>query len=471
MRRRQPRAIRVVAAGSVVLSGAAAWLAPGTSTVALLVAAIGAAGLVVGELLAVTLPVAQGRQWRFSGSEVALAAAVLHLPGGSLWAAALVAGLVVLAMARHEGRSGRTVEFGVASFVAAAGVAGALRGQLIELGSSRLSAAVVAVLGAAIARHVLAAVAVALTSRRPVLPLVRRRLFASVVYALGNGAIGLLAAELAVSEPIGLVGLLVPAVLLSSSYEQQVRRAAQAGLYAELARAQERAGTRSVDGSAEIVLTVAARMLGGADVEMLLRGPDGIVQYLGDESGLRSRRRTDPTAFDAPWVLRLLAAGGVRLSREAGRPECGACIGRTSPPTAFLLARRGSGAPAFTRREAALVRALAAQVEPWLVSAVQVSAIPSDPGAADPEGFEELAGIREAARRVLTLADVSRFDPDELVSELHGLERSVAQLVGTVTADGASARNTNGGADGDTARHAVPVQRRTTDWTTTGRLS
>jgi hypothetical protein len=114
-----------------------------------------------------------------------------------------------------------------------------------------------------------------------------------------------------------------------------------------------------------------------------------------------------------------------------------------------------------------LVRALAAQVEPWLVSAVQ-----SEPGAAaDPEGFEELAGIREAARRVLTLADVSRFDPDELVSELHGLERSVAQLVGTVTADGAGARNTDGSANGDTARPGAPVQRRTTDWTTTGRLS
>jgi hypothetical protein len=178
------------------------------------------------------------------------------------------------------------------------------------------------------------------------------------------------------------------------------------------------------------------------------------VQYLGDEGGLRSRRRTEPTAFDAPWVLRLLAAGGVRLSREAGRPECGACIGGTSSPTAFLLARRGSGAPAFTRREAALVRALATQAEPWLASAVQ-----NDPGAAaDPEGFEELAAIREAARRVLTLADVSRFDPDELVSELHGLERSVAQLVGTVTADAAS------------ARHAAPSQRRGTDWTTTGRL-
>jgi hypothetical protein len=195
-------------------------------------------------------------------------------------------------------------------------------------------------------------------------------------------------------------------------------------------------------------------MLGGADVEMLLHGPDGLVQYLGDEAGLRSRRRTDPTALDAPWVLRLLAAGGVRLSREAGRPECGACIGRTSPPTAFLLARRGSGAPAFTRREAALVRALAAQAEPWLTSAVQ-----NDPGAAaDPEGFEELAGIREAARRVLTLADVSRFDPDELVSELHGLERSVAQLVGTVTTDAAA------------VKRATPSQRRGTDWTTTGRL-
>lgn len=110
------------------------------------------------------------------------------------------------------------------------------------------------------------------------------------------------------------------------------------------------------------------------------------------------------------------------------------------------------------------MRALAVQGEPWLSGAVQ-----ADGGPADPEGFEGLADIREAARRVLSLADVTRFDPDDLVAELHALERVVAQLVGTVTSGGAGSEGGQGGAapGGPT----VPAPRRSTDWTTTGRLT
>jgi hypothetical protein len=458
VRRRQPRAIRVVAACSLVASGLAAWWAPASADVpssrVLLLALLGAACLAAGELLIVTLPVARGQVWRFWGAEVALGAAVLFLPGLSLEVAALAAGVLVLAVGRHEGRSGRTLEYAVASFVASAGLAAMLYATLLAAGLRATISAGAAVLAAAIVRHALAAVAVALTSRRSIIPLVRRRLFASCVFALGNAAIGILAARLTAVEPLGLAGLLVPAVLLVSSYEQQVRRSAQAGLYAELARAQERAGARSVDASSAIVLTVAARMLGGADIEMLLKGSDGLVRYLGDESGLRDRRRTDPSTLDAPWVLRLLASGGVRISRDAGRPECGVCIGRSGSPVAFLLARRPAGAPSFTRREAALVRALAGQAEPWLTGAVDADA------AGSAAGDDSLADIREAARRIIASADIRRFDADDLVAELHALERTVAQLVGSSTGDS--------GGDDD---QVLPHQRRSTDWTTTGRLA
>lgn len=459
MRRRQPRLIRLVAGGAVLASGLAAWFAPGSSSVTVVALVVAAAGLVLGELLAVTLPVARGEVWRFSGAEVALAAAVLHLPGLSLWAASVVAGLVVLAVGRYEGRAGRTLEYAAASFVASTGLAAFVFAGLVASGWRDVLAGGAAVLAAAVLRHVLAAVAVALTARRSVLPLVRRRLLASGVFAVGNAAIGLLAAELAVGQPLGLFGLLVPAVLLVSSYEQQVRRSAQAGLYAELARAQERAGARSVDASAGIVLTVAARMLGGADVEMLLKGSEGLIRYVGDEAGLRKRTRVEPSALDAPEILRLLASGGVRLSRDSGRPECGVCIGRTRPPVAFLVARRPMGAPAFSRREAALVRALAGQAEPWLVGAVDADL---DAAARTQEEWEGLSEVREAARRVLTGADARNFDADALVGELHALERAVAQLVG------AAPQAADGTEPGDLA---LPTQRLSADWTTTGTLS
>ena len=465
MRRRQPRAIRVVAACSLVASGLGAWWAPAASNVpssaALVLILLGAAILTAGELLIVTLPVARGHVWRFWGAEVALGAAVLYLPGLSLEAAALLAGVAVLAVGRYEGRSGRTAEYAVASFVSSAGLAALVSAGILAAGLSASVAAGSAVLAAAIVRHALAAVAVALTSRRSIVPLVSRRLLASCVFALGNAAIGILAARLAATQPLGLAGLLVPAVLLVSSYEQQVRRSAQAGLYAELARAQERAGARSVDASSAIVLTVAARMLGGADIEMLLKGSDGLVRYVGDESGMRDRRRTDPAALDAPWVLRLLASGGVRISRDGGRPECGVRIGRSDSFVAFLLARRPVGAPEFTRREAALVRALARQAAPWLTGAVDADA------AGTGQGDARLAETREAARRIIALADVRRFDAEDLVGELHGLERAVAQLVGSSTGD----TDTDGDGDGGAELDLMPPQRRSTEWTTTGRLA
>jgi len=57
-------------------------------------------------------------------------------------------------------------------------------------------------------------------------------------------------------------------MLLWLSYDEQTARAAEARLFAELARLQEQASGRSIDVSAQVVLTAAARLFGGADVEM-----------------------------------------------------------------------------------------------------------------------------------------------------------------------------------------------------------
>jgi hypothetical protein len=463
VRRRQPKAIRAVAVCALLISASLAVLAPEAGRPSVVAVLLAMLALSAGEMMTVTLPVARGHRWRFCGSEVILAAVVGHLSGIALWSAGLVAGFVVLATARQQGRSGRSAEYAGACSVAVTGLAALVFGCGIALGVGRPESAAAAVTAAAVLRHVLAAVAVGITSRRPIVSLARRRVLATGVYAVGNGAIGLLAAELILRAPLGLAGLVVPAVLLVSSYEQQVRRSAQAQLYAELARAQERAGTRSVDSSAEIVLTVAARMLGGADVEMLLNGADGLVRYTGDESGLRVRSRVDPRALDAPWVLRLLASGGVRLTREAGRPECAVRVGAADSPIAFLSARRSVGAPGFSRREAVLVRALAGQAEPWLAGSGALGADEAT-GPGQPAGdlAVGLGIVREAARRIITNADPAHFDADTLVDELHALERAVAQIVGSA-GDGEQST-------GPRDAGLLPPQRRTVEWTTTGRL-
>ena len=55
-----------------------------------------------------------------------------------------------------------------------------------------------------------------------------------------------LATWLALNKPLGLVGLLVPLCVLWLSYDEQTARAAEARLFAELARGQEEAQGRSI---------------------------------------------------------------------------------------------------------------------------------------------------------------------------------------------------------------------------------
>jgi len=61
----------------------------------------------------------------------------------------------------------------------------------------------------------------------------------------------ILGAWLTEQAPLGLVALVVPLMLLWLSYDEQTARAAEARLFAELARLQEQASGRSIDVSAQ----------------------------------------------------------------------------------------------------------------------------------------------------------------------------------------------------------------------------
>jgi hypothetical protein len=137
-----------------------------------------------------------------------------------------------------------------------------------------------------------------------------------MIHFAGTASLGLLGAWLAVNAPAGLLGLIVPLGLLWWSYRQQTQRASEATLYAELARGQEQVGG-SADASAEVVVKAAAKLFGAAEVEMLVHHPDGLLRYVGDDTGVISRVRVDAEVMDAPWVLRALARAGCSPGRTA----------------------------------------------------------------------------------------------------------------------------------------------------------
>jgi hypothetical protein len=272
--------------------------------------------------------------------------------------------------------------------------------------------------------------------------------------------------------------------LLYTSYDQQTRRAAEARLFAELARGQEAATGRSIDTSAQVVLLAAARLFGGSDVEMVLLAQDGPVRYGGDEFGVRSRRRVDPGAFDEPWVLRVLGSHGIRTGTEDGRPYCSALIGESDNPLAAIIARRVPGAAGFGRREAMLASVLVQQAQSWLsvaeltaerdearehAAAVdQAARVLGDLGA---HTVPALVVLRESASRLARLATAPDGDDPvgDIVDELHAVERAVASLLGAIALAAhpdlaAEMRNI------DVGSPVVAQTRGISDWTTTGTL-
>src|SRR3954471_5855419 len=415
-----------------------------------------------------------GRQrWTFSLTEGALGAAWVVSTGA--WSvAAVVIGVATAQLLRHQPRL--KLEFNVAQFALATAAGTAIAG----LAGGGIVGAVAGMAMFFLVNHTLVGVAVSLTSRRRLLPLLASSAPLSAVHTAGNSSIGLLAAYLAMTAPVGLLGLLVPLALLWSSYDQQTRRTAEARLFAELARGQEQATGRSTDVSAQVVVTAAARLFGGADIEMVLLAADGPVRYAGDETGVPERRRVDPEAFDQPWVLRALGARGVATGNEDGRPWCSAVLGEPNAPLAVLLARRPRGSAGFGRREIRLAQVLVGQAESWL-SVADLSVrhqAATEQAAAAGEAARNLGDIgaatapalqvlRESADRLARLAE-NAGGAEDIVEELHLVERAVASLLGAIAL--AAEPDLIGMTGGTRATDVPATTRPATDWTTTGVL-
>jgi hypothetical protein len=421
-----------------------------------------------------------GRQrWAFSLTEGAIAAG-LALSAGSWPTISVAAGVLVAQLVRHQPRV--KLEYNVAQFAASVSLAAALSTFL----GSGIEGACAGMGVFWLANHTLVAIAVAITTRRSIRPFLWDSAPLSAIHSAGNSSIGLLATWLALNQPLGLVGLLVPLCVLWLSYDEQTARAAEARLFAELARGQEEAQGRSIDTSAQVVLTAAARLFGGADVEMVLLAEDGAVRYAGDEFGVKSRRNVDTVAFDEPWVMQVLGARGVRTGVEDGRPYCSALIGEPDHPLAAVIARRPVGAAGFGRREVMLASVLVKQAESWL-SVAELAAARDDAedraAAADHAAralgdvgahtAPALVVLRESANRLARLAaSPAGEDPvGDIVHELHSVERAVASLLGAIAlaAEPELARSGLESTEPEPA-NATP-SRGVGNWTTTGVLA
>lgn len=414
-----------------------------------------------------------GRQrWTFSLTEAVIAGALVLSTGG--WAVVAVAlGVLAAQVVRRQPRL--KLAFNVAQFAASAALAQAL---VVALGGG-VVAAVVGMAGFWTLNYLLVAVVVSVTSQRSLWSLVASSALLSLLHTAGNSSIGLLAAHLAVDAPAGLLALVVPIALLWTSYDQEARRSAEARLFAELARGQEQVTGRSTDLSASVVVTAAARLFGGADVELVILTPEGPVRWTGDEAQPPRRTRAEQAALDEPWVLRALGARGVSVGTEAGRPYCAAVLGDPADPLAVLIARRRPGAASFGRREARLAAVLVGQAEAWLATAdlsaryeAAAGQVAAAGGAARALGdlgaatTPSLTVLRDSASRLARLADDGGVD--DIVEELHTVERAVASLLGAI-ALAAEPELVHGGTATTPAGLPAP-SRPSTDWTTTGVL-
>jgi hypothetical protein len=450
----------VAAAGAVALVPATGWGLPGWWALAVLVPVV-----VLSDYG--TIRVVIGRQGvSFGLLDVPIAACFVVAPGA--WVAAGVAlGMLVW--------HGHTRPWFKTSFNVAVHALSVMVGLVVVQGlGGGVVAAGVGTAVFALVNHLLTALAVSATSGERYRSVLLMTLLAIAIQTFGNISIGLLGGSLLrLGRPVDLLGLVAPLLALFALYVQMTRRASEARLFEELASGSEQILGRSTDVSAQVIVTAAARVFGGAEVELLLRHPDGPLRFVGDEHGLLLRERVQPAAFGRPWVLGALAAREVRSGVRDNRPYWSAVLGDAEHPLGCILVQRPEQAGAFTRADERLAEILVGQARSWMsvaeltarhdeaVARVEVyDAAGRVLGQIGQDTAPTLAVLREAADRLSRLTHT--FDgPNpvgQIVEELHTVERAVAALLGAVRLASQPIRELD----------SPPGPRE--EWTSTGRL-
>jgi hypothetical protein len=417
------------------------------------------------ELAAVHL--AFGRQrWTFAITESAIAAAYVHSPRS--WTIVATASGVFLSQVVR-----RQDPINLAVVVTRLAAATALGAEFAHAVGGGLSGAIGGMAVFWLANIALVVMALASATGTRLGSLIWTNVPFAALHSVGSVGLGVLGAWLAANAPVGLFALGVPLILLWISYDEQATRSAETALFVELARLQELASSRSVDGSAQVVLTAANRTFDSAEVEMLLLAHEGPVHYSGDAEGV-TRRRVDPDALDEPWVLQALAECGTQIGVDDDAPWCVTVVGGMERPLAVIRAKRLPGKPSFGRRDILLAGVLAEQAEAWL-ALPDGGSIP-DPATGVAQALGEIGAdtapalqvLRDSASRLSRLAGSGdSADVGDIVDELYAVERAVASLLGAIAL----------AAEPDLGNALTPADlqmsgsRRFDDWTTTGVVS
>lgn len=370
-------------------------------------------------------------------AEVFIAVGLIVAPGA--WVAVAVTGAVVASGIRVRPWLKTSYNGAVHGLSAMGGVA------LAEAVNGGVAGACIGAFTYSSLTYVLTAVAVSSTSGEPYWRVLRTSWLVTATQTLGNASVGALGGWLiADGEPLGLFGLIAPLLALGYLYKHTTQRTAEVRLFEELATGQE-VNRRSVDLSAQVIVTATARAFGGAEVELVVRHPDGPLRYTGNEHGIQSRARAD--TFALPWTLRVLASGGVHYGMEDGKPFLAALFGDPTSPLACIYVQRAVGAGAFTRSDQQLAERLVERAESWLSTADLTARHDEALTRAEVVGAANrvigefgvstaptVAVLRESVGRLSRLADA--FDGPELVGdivdELHTVERAVASLLGAI---------------------------------------
>ena len=354
-RRRRPAAppvLRVLAGSCAALALVVAGVGD-RGDVALPVVALLAAVVAAGEL--VVLPARLGpARWPASLTEGAVG--VCLLVGAGAWSVPAVGvGVVVAQTVRRCPRRPR--ELDVAVRLLATAVAQAV---CTALGGG-VAAAAAGLVAFWLLTCLLLSTAVAAVSPRPLTSLLPWVLSRSAVHTAASAVIGLLAAWFALTAPLGLLGLAVGLVAAWSASAGAARRRGEARLFAHLAQAPD----RTPETSAQLLVTAAARLLRGADVELVVLDGPLARRHRGDERG-GAGRTADLVALDEPWVCEALRGPGVRTSRDGDRPALSALVQQPGRPRAVLRALRPAGAADFDRSDLRAVDALVSRADAWL---------------------------------------------------------------------------------------------------------
>mgnify|MGYP001547238742 FL=1 len=455
------RLLAVFAAAAATASGILnGWGSPVGYGLPVLTVAVFAA-----EITAVQLTFGRQR-WTFALTEAAIAAAYVHSPRA--WTVVATASGVFLSQVVRR-QDPLRLAFTVTQFAAAT-----------ALGAEFASAVGGGVWGAVggmavfwFVNNALTIVSIASTTADRLGSLIWTTAPFAALHSVGSVGLGILGAWLASNAPLGLFALGIPLVLLWISYDEQATRSAETALFAELARLQEKASSRSVDGSAQVVLAAASRMFDSPEVEMLLLSHEGPVHYSGDPEGV-SRKRVDPEALDEPWVLQALADCGTQTGMDEDQPWCVTVVGGHESPLAVIRALRLVGKPAFGRRDVLLAGVLAEQAGSWLAVADRAGAardaassaglVTQALGDIGADTEPALQVLRDSASRLSRLAGGGDSAVGDIVDELYAVERAVASLLGAIAM--AAEPDLGGALTPDDLQ--LTGSRRFDDWTTTG---